>query len=123
MKSNSYRKGSIPFLPLGTCRGFDFHLALLHLVPVCAQGSSTTLRVTLHHCALGIFIGIAKDLLEERVEGAISPNVGILIGRLFLLSTENVGGDTLPIFMLPCPSSGLWRRDEGGGRQSFDQRP
>jgi len=88
---------SIPFLPFRPLRRLHIHRCLLDLIPICTQRRAPTLRVAFHHRLLRVLICIGKDLLEERVEGAVPAHVGVFFGCLFLFGGEDVGGDTVPV--------------------------
>lgn len=104
-----FKKTSVPFLPFRPRRRFDLHFALLDLVPIGTQGGAATLLVTLHHSLFGVFVRVSKDFLEERVESAISPDVGIFLRALLLLGGQYFSGDALPVLL------GLDRGGRGGG--------
>jgi len=118
-----YCPHSAPPLPLASCWRFHLHFALLHLVPVRAQCRSTTLLVTLHHRPLCVFVGVGKDLLEERVECGITTDVRVFIGRLFFLGSENAFSDALPVLATRGRTRGRRFGGVGGGvGESFKGR-
>lgn len=101
---------SIPLFPLCTSGGLDFHWCLFNLIPVGAQGGTTTFRIALHHSSLGVFISVGENLLEKAVESAVSSNVGIFVGAFLFLATENFCGNSLPILSRFTSSGPCLRR-------------
>ena len=108
---------SAPLLPLATLRRLDLNRGLLHLVPVRAERRTPRLLVALEHSALGIRIGVLKDLLEERVQSGIAADVGVLLRGLLLLRSERLRTELLPVLalLLTCDfGSRLGCGGEGG---------
>lgn len=88
---------SVPFLPLRPLRRLHIYRSLLDLIPISTQRRAPTLRIALHHRLLRVLICIGKDLLEERVEGAVPAHVGVFFGCLFFFGGEDVGGNAFPV--------------------------
>jgi hypothetical protein len=88
-----------PLLPLTALRRLDLDAPLLHFIPVRAQRRAAALREALHHRSLRVIVRIREQGLEEAVHGGVAAGVGVLVGRLVLLSGEDVGGDTLPVLV------------------------
>ena len=64
------QRARLPLARLGPFRWMRLDGSFADLGPVCAEGGAVALDEALHHCALGVWVGLGIELFEEGVDGA-----------------------------------------------------